>query len=75
MGPVYLFSIFFDTIILAFHLRPLLTPDITSCNSILSGLMVLDIILTFFIAFKTNYSELALENVVKDEKDDSIAQL
>ena len=37
--------------------------------------MVLDIILTFFIAFKTNYSELALENVVKDEKDDSIAQL
>ena len=54
---VYLVSIFMDSLIIGFHLHPLLVPSITTANSILSAVMVFDIILKFFVAYSSNMTE------------------
>ena len=48
----YLISIILDSLIIGFHLTPLLTPKITTMNTIISFLMLTDIILKFFIGIK-----------------------
>ena len=68
MAIVYLISIFADTLILAFHLWPLTDPLICTFNSILSGIMIFDIILKFFQAYRAN------TNVI-DESDNEEEEL
>ena len=49
---VYLWSIFTDSYNICFGLFPLLYRPIMTLQSILSGLMVIDIVLTFLTAFQ-----------------------
>ena len=69
MTIVYLVSIFFDFLIIGFHLRPLLTPAVTNCSTVLSAMMLIDVVLRFFQAFKANQTELVNEDNDNDEKD------
>ena len=48
MTIVYLVSIFFDFFIVGFHLRPLLKPGVTNCSTMLSAMMLIDVVLKFF---------------------------
>ena len=70
MTPVYLYSIFTDTLIIAFHMWPLLNTQVANMNSVLSAIMIFDMILKFFKAFKANQTELVNEDHDKDEKED-----
>ena len=54
MAMFYLFAIFIDTLIIGFHLHPLRDPSICTINSIMSGVMIFDIILKFFQAYRVN---------------------
>lgn len=74
MTLVYIASIFTDSLLIAFHLTPLLEPDISNWSTISSVLMLLDIIIKFFVAFKANQTELALEDVAADEKVEKTSQ-
>lgn len=51
---VYLFSIFVDTLVIGFHLKPLLNPHIQFWSSIFSIVMVIDVGLKFCVAFRAN---------------------
>ena len=64
MALFYLVSIFADTLIIAFHLWPLTDPLICTFNSVLSGIMIFDIILKFFQAFQAN------TNVIDESEDE-----
>ena len=70
MAVIYLISIFMDTLIIGFHLYPLLTPSVSKASSSLSSIMLVDVILKFFLAFKANQTELVSEDVEKDEADE-----
>ena len=51
MAVIYLVSIFMDTLIIGFHLHPLLDPSICNWNTSLSFLMLFDVFLKFFISY------------------------
>ena len=73
MTVVYLVSIFFDFAIVGFHLRPLLEPAFTNCSTVLSVMMLIDVVLKFFQAFKANQTELVNEDNDNDEKEEILA--
>jgi hypothetical protein len=68
MTVVYLISIFMDTLILGFHLTPLLDPRVNLWSTFFGFLMVVDIILKFFVAFRASQSSVNAEDEVKEEK-------
>ena len=74
MAPIYLFSIYIDTFVIAFRLEPLTDPFMCNLGTVLSIIMLIDSILKFFLAFKANQTELVSEDQEKDEKDDLAAQ-
>ena len=53
---VYLFSIFIDTLVIGFHLVPLLSPNVATWTSTLSVTMAIDVGLKFVLAFPSNSS-------------------
>jgi len=67
MTAVYLVSLFMDTLILAFHLYPLLNPSVSNWNTILGTLMLIDITLKFFIAFRATQSVIVEEDDCKEK--------
>jgi len=54
MAPIYLFSIYIDTFVIAFRLEPLTDPFMCNLGTVLSIIMLIDSILKFFLAFKAN---------------------
>ena len=63
MAIIYIISIFMDTFIIGFHLRPLLFPEVTVWNTCFSALMLIDVFLKFFIQFRS-------ENLLEDDDED-----
>ena len=59
---VYATSIFIDTIVIGFHLKPLLTPALQITTSIFSAIMIIDVGLKFFVAFRANTAEMVIED-------------
>ena len=59
---VYATSIFIDTIVIGFHLKPLLTPALQNTTSIFSAIMIIDVVLKFFVAFRANTAEMVIED-------------
>ena len=68
---VYLVSIFMDSLIIGFHLNLLTHGDITTLNSLLSTVMLIDIILKFFVAFRSNMADFSTDGD-EDELEDKI---
>ena len=57
MTMVYLFSIIQDTLIMGFHLRLLLIPEMNMWQMVFSLVMIIDIILRFFVAIRQSQTE------------------
>ena len=68
MTSVYLVSIFIDTLIIGFHLHPLLTPSIVTTQSIAGALMLIDIIVKFFVGFRSQQQGLDEDSDDEDEQ-------
>ena len=54
---VYSVSIFIDTLVIGFHLTPLLVPALQTWTSVFSIMMVLDVFLKFFVAIRSNSAD------------------
>lgn len=57
MTLFYLVAIIIDTLIMGFHLKLLLIPEINILQSIFSFVMIIDIILKFFVAIRHTHTE------------------
>ena len=64
---VYATSIFIDTVVIGFHLQPLLNPALQTTTSLFSAIMIIDVGLKFFVAFRANTAEM---NVIEDDEDE-----
>ena len=54
---IYLGSIFIDTLVIGFHLKPLLVPQVQTATTLFSAVMVLDVGLKFFVAYRSSSVE------------------
>ena len=68
MTVIYLVALTIDTLILAFKLRLLLTPNISTLQSIFSFIMIIDIMVKFFIAYRANQTEIVAQEDAENEK-------
>lgn len=59
MTFVYITAIIMDTLIIGFHLKILLDPDLNLCQSLFSFLMIIDISVKFFIGVPAQQTDLA----------------
>ena len=67
----YLVAIFTDSLIIAFHLNPLLDPTFCRFQTALSFLMLIDIVLKFFTAIRSSQNDF----VEQEEFDDDAASV
>lgn len=68
----YFISIFIDTLVLGFHLRPLLDADLQTCTTVFSATMVIDVVLKFFVAFRQNSALVEIEDTDEEKKNAQI---
>lgn len=59
MTFIYLVALIMDTLIIGFHLKVLLVPDLNICQSLFSFLMIIDISIKFFIGIPAQKTDLA----------------
>lgn len=66
---IYSISLFMDTIVIGFHMTPLLVPDLQNATTIFSAVMIVDVVLKFFVAFRANS---ALNVGSEDEEEEAL---
>ena len=78
---IYLIQIFLDTAIIGYGFQPLKTPLITTTQSIMSGIMIVDVLRTFFTAIPKSDSgtreqeeEAKIEKQLKEQEDALLAK-
>lgn len=64
---VYIVSIGLDSLIIAFRLTILLENPVNNFQMIFSAIMIVDIILQFFVAYRANQTEIVAEDDAADE--------
>ena len=66
---IYSVSIFIDTIVIGFHMTPLLVPDLQNTTTVFSAVMIIDVLIKFFVAFRANSANMA---VSEDEEEEAM---